>query len=182
MGSRSETLNHTHFLPSERTSLFFLESICKAPCRAERSFQFLGRRAGQKRRRGPGWAAAQGPARKGKRDVLWPLQEGLGPRARTMTQNSRIAQTSAIAPLFPFHFWLRTCPSAPSPGLTMHPIFISVRSLPGPGSAPEQHRHSPPLPEPTAGIQQQQEKLRRGGGRGEGPLACFARSGVSGGL
>lgn len=128
-------MNHTHFLPSERTSLFFLESTCKAPCRAERSFQFLGRRAGQKRRRGLGWAAAQGPARKGKRDVLWPLQEGLGPRARTMTQSSRIAQTSAIAPLFPSHLWLRTCPSAPSPGLTMHPIFISVRSLPGPGSA-----------------------------------------------
>lgn len=135
MGSRLATLNHTHFLLSERTSLFFLESTCKAPCRAERSFQFLGRRVGQKGRRGPGWAAAQGPARKGKRDVLWPLQEALGPRARTMTQSSGIAQTSAIAPLFPSHLWLRTCPSASSPELTMHPIFISARSLPGPGGA-----------------------------------------------
>lgn len=98
-GSRLATLNHIHFLPSERTSLFFLESTGKAPNRAERS--------SHKGRRGPWLGCSSGTSQEGQEGRSVALTGG--PRARTMIQSSGTLQTSAIVPLFPSHLWLRTC-------------------------------------------------------------------------
>lgn len=178
-------MNHTHFLPSERTSLFFLESTCKTPWRAKRSFQFLGRRIGHKGRRGPSSGTSQA-GQEGRSVVL-----AGGPGTQSQDHDPELWNIPDLSqgPFVSFSplaadLCLQHRPQA-SPcvqySLVPGPFQVPARSLPDPGDALSKTDMGLLSQSPWLGFSSsKQEKLWQGGR--ESQLACFARSGVSGGL